>query len=236
VSDTEALRALMEADRWIERVRAQRDHLPESVELAELERRLRELLADLKSAESVLAPLAARSDETSTESERLRLRARDLDLALSASTASARELTAIQGELTHVRERLSASEDRELELLEELEPAQARVDEIKALAQPGVKRRAELIETIRELRASLDEEVVSLTSDRVERARAVAPALLARYDGAFARVGTSGASQVIEERCDGCRLRLSPLDYDHFKALPADTFMDCPECGRILLP
>ena len=236
MSDTETLRALMEADRWIERVRSQRDHLPESVELAELERQLRELLAELKGAEAVLAPLAALSDQTSEESERLRLRARDLDHALGASTASARELTAIQGELTHVRERLSDSEDRELAVLEELEPAQARVEEIKGLAQPGVRRRSELMETIKELRASLEDEVASLTTDRVDRAREVAPALLARYDAALARVGTSGASQVIEGRCDGCRLRLSPLDYDHFKVLAADTFMDCPECGRILLP
>jgi uncharacterized protein len=226
----------MEADRWIERVRSQRDHLPESVELAELERQLRELLAELKVAEAVLAPLAALSDQTSKESERLRLRARDLDHALGASTASARELTAIQGELTHVRERLSDSEDRELAVLEELEPAQARVEEIKGLAQPGVRRRSELMETIKELRASLEDEVASLTTDRVDRAREVAPALLARYDAALARVGTSGASQLIEGRCDGCRLRLSPLDYDHFKVLAADTFMDCPECGRILLP
>jgi len=236
VSDTETLRALMDADRWIERVRSQRDHLPESVELAELERQLRELLAELKGAEAVLAPLAALSDQTSKESERLRLRARDLDHALGASTASAREVTAIQGELTHVRERLSDSEDRELAVLEELEPAQARVEEIKGLAQPGVRRRSELMETIKELRASLEDEVASLTTDRVDRAREVAPALLARYDAALARVGTSGASQVIEGRCDGCRLRLSPLDYDHFKVLAADTFMDCPECGRILLP
>ncbi len=226
----------MEADRWIERVRSQRAHLPESVELAELEKQLRELLADLKSAESVLEPLSAQSEQTSKESERLRLRARDLDHALSESTAGARELTAIQGELTHVRDRLSDSEDRELDLLEQLEPAQDRVDEIKKLAQPGLRWRAELIETIAELRASLDEEAVSLTSDRADRAHAVSPALLARYGAALARVGTSGASQVIEGRCDGCRLRLSPLDFDHFKALGADTFMDCPECGRILLP
>jgi uncharacterized protein len=236
VTDTEALRALMEADRWVERVRSQRDHLPESVELAELETQLRGLLGDLRSAEGVLAPLSAKLDQTSQESERLRLRARDLDSALGSSTASGRELTAIQGELTHVRERLSYSEDRELALLEELEPVQSRVEEIKALAQPGVRRRTELMETITALRASLEDEVVSLSKDRADRTHTVAPALLARYDAAMARVGTSGAAQVIEGRCDGCRLRLSPLDYDHFKVLAADTFMDCPECGRILLP
>ena len=57
-----------------------------------------------------------------------------------------------------------------------------------------------------------------------------------RYESALARVGTSGAAVVLEGRCDGCRLALSPLDFDRFKAQPPDTFMDCPECGRILLP
>jgi predicted nucleic acid-binding Zn-ribbon protein len=58
----------------------------------------------------------------------------------------------------------------------------------------------------------------------------------ARYDVAMTRAGTSGAAQVVEGRCEGCRLALAPLDYDHFKAQAPDTFMDCPECGRLLLP
>jgi predicted nucleic acid-binding Zn-ribbon protein len=49
-------------------------------------------------------------------------------------------------------------------------------------------------------------------------------------------VGTSGAALVVEGRCDGCRLALSPLDFDRFKAQAPETFMDCPECGRLLLP
>jgi predicted nucleic acid-binding Zn-ribbon protein len=41
---------------------------------------------------------------------------------------------------------------------------------------------------------------------------------------------------VVEGRCDGCRLALAPLDHDRFKSRALDTFMDCPECGRLLLP
>jgi predicted nucleic acid-binding Zn-ribbon protein len=226
----------MEADRWIDRVRSQKTHLPEIAELTALEAELRGLLKELRDAEGALAPMKAHLDSVATESQRLRTRAKDLDDALSSSTASARELTAIQGELLHVRTLLAESEDRELDLLVALEPAEARIESVKQLAQPGVRRRAELLESIAQLRGTLDDELVSLQSDRDERAAALSTSLRTRYDAALARSGTSGAAQVVEGRCDGCRIALSPLDYDHYRAQPPDTFMECPECGRLLLP
>jgi hypothetical protein len=236
VSEADALRALTEADRWIDRVHSQKTHLPEIAELTALEAELRGLLKDLRDAEGALAPVKANLDTVATVSQRLRTRAKDLDDALSSSTASARELSAIQGELIHVRTLLAESEDRELDLLIALEPAEARVESVKQLAQPGVRRRAELLETIAQLQSTLDDELASLQRDRDERAVALSNSLRTRYDAAMARVGTSGAAQVVEGRCDGCRIALSPLDYDHYRAQPPDTFMDCPECGRLLLP
>ncbi len=236
MSEADALRALMEADRWIDRVRSQKTHLPEITELTALEAKLRGLLKDLRDSEGALAPVQANLDTVAKESQRLRTRAKDLDDALSSSTASARELSAIQSELFHVRTLLAEREDRELELLVALEPAEARVESVKQLAQPGVRRRAELLETIAQLQSTLDDELVSLQRDRDERAVALSNSLRTRYDAALARVGTSGAAQVVEGRCDGCRLALSPLDYDRYRAQPPDTFMDCAECGRLLLP
>jgi hypothetical protein len=217
VSEADALRALI-------------------TELTALEAKLRGLLKDLRDSEGALAPVQANLDTVAKESQRLRTRAKDLDDALSSSTASARELSAIQSELFHVRTLLAEREDRELELLVALEPAEARVESVKQLAQPGVRRRAELLETIAQLQSTLDDELVSLQRDRDERAVALSNSLRTRYDAALARVGTSGAAQVVEGRCDGCRLALSPLDYDRYRAQPPDTFMDCAECGRLLLP
>jgi predicted nucleic acid-binding Zn-ribbon protein len=226
----------MEADRWIERVRAQKTHLPELAELTTLEAELRALLGELRATEAAIAPLASQRDVISAESLRLSKRVHDLDAALSSSTANARELGALQGELTHVRQLLDTSEDRELELLVELEPKEAALEEIKHRAQPGVARRAELQSMIKDLQVSLDEELAALATTREETAHAVPADLRARYDAALARSGGSGAAQVVEGRCDGCRIALAPLDYDRFKSLPEDTFMDCPECGRLLLP
>jgi predicted nucleic acid-binding Zn-ribbon protein len=236
VSETDDLRALTEADRWIERVSARRTHLPESEELVQLEGELRGLQRSLLEIEAVAGPLKSAYAEVARESSRLKKRANDLDATLSASTANARELNAIERELSHVRMLWSESEDRELELLLEVDPREAEIASLRARAQPGVLRRRELIEVIAQLQASLSEELVSLRSAREERAAALAIGLLSRYEVSMAHAGTSGAAQVIDGHCDGCRLALSPLDVDRWKAQATGTFMDCPECGRLLLP
>ena len=236
MTDLEALRALMEADRWIERVAGQRRHLPESEELARVEGELRTLAGDLRAAQDAQAPMRAAHASARDEGARLSARASDLASKLGASGTPAATLAALQKELDHVRELLSAAEDRELELLMELEPLDGAVETVKAAAAPLVARRGELVALVSQLQASLDEEISSLRVARDETARAVPAALLARYDAALARSGTSGAAQLVAGRCDGCRIALAPLDIDRVKALAEGEFAPCPECGRLLLP
>ena len=236
MSETEALRELMQADRWIDRVLAQRSHLPEMAELVTVEDELRGLVKALQEAQAAQAPVRTAYEDAKSEAERLAKRADDLAKTLASSTANARELTALQNELVHVRELLARSEDRELEYLLEVEPLDEVVTAIRSRAQPTASRRTELQATIAQLQASLDEELVSLREQRRERASVLSAQLLARYDAAMVRAGTSGAAQVDAGRCDGCRIALSPLDVDRWKQVAAGSFMACPECGRLLLP
>ncbi|MFI5036795.1 MAG: zinc ribbon domain-containing protein [Acidimicrobiales bacterium] len=236
MSDVEALRALTEADRWIERVRGQRERLPELAELATVEEELRALAGALTEARAAQAPVRAAYEDAERESARLRQREAELAAALAASTGHARELAALQNEVSHVREVLGAAEDRELELLLAVEPLDETVNAIKQRAQPAVVRRETLRAAIAQLQASLGDEAAALARDRATLADAVAPALRARYDDALVRAGTSGAALVVEGRCDGCRLRLSPLDFDRWRAQAGGSFLTCPSCGRLLLP
>ena len=226
----------MEADRWVERVIAQRNHLPEMAELALLEEELRSLVASLKQAQVDQAPIQKKYSELQDGAEKLRKRSHDIQAKLDSSTANARELGALQTEIEHVRELLSKAEDLELEAFLELEPLDQSVENIKAAAQPKMERRAELQAQIVSLQATLDEEIISLRSSREVCAAQVQSELLKAYEAAHKRVGISGAAQVDNARCDGCRIEPSPLDFDRWKAQPPDTFMACPECGRLLLP
>jgi len=226
----------MEADRWLDRVRSQRSHLPEMHELVEVESELRGLLTSLQSAQEALAPVRRAYEEARDEAQRLRERADALEATLGTSTANARDLAAMQRELEHVRELLSHVEDRELDHMLELDPLEEALQAIKDRAQPAVARRTHLQATISELQASLDEELATLRAVRDQQAATVPAALLARYETALTRSGTSGAAQVVSGRCDGCRIALSPLDLDRWKVQAPETFMACPECGRLLLP
>lgn len=236
MNETEELRALMEADRWIDRVTAQRGHLAEMIDLEALEVQLRLFARSLSDAKALQTPVRSAYEQAQAEANRLAKRAGDLEATLAASTANARELTALHKELEHVRQLQATGEDRELELLIEVEPLDEAVARIKSLAQPAMLRRGELLVTIGELQASLDEELGALRLARAERSNALSAELLARYEAILKRVGTSGAAQIDAGRCDGCRIALSPLDHDRFKAQPEGTFMPCPECGRLLLP
>ncbi len=232
----DTLRALTDADRWIERVVAQREHLPELEELATLEGELRSLLAALHEAQSGAAPVRATYEGAQETAQRLLARERDLESALASSTGSARELSAMQRELEQVRERVAAVEDEELNSLLELEPLEETIAQIKARAQPGVVRRTELQETLNQLRSTLDEEITALRASRAQLAHGLESPWRQRYDAALARAGVSGGAYVDNGRCDGCRIALSPLDVDRLRHLEPGVVMDCPECGRLLLP
>ena len=235
VDPFDTLRALLDADRWIERVVAQREHLPELAELATVEGELRSLLGALQEAQGSAEPVR-RAYETARESaSKLLGRAQDLERALATSTGSSRELAAMQHELEQVRSRVSAAEDDELNLLLELEPLEETIAAIKERAQPGVARREALRESVAQLREGLDEEVTALRERRGELAQTLASPWRERYEAALTRAGNSGAARVDAGRCDGCRIALSPLDLDRFEHLAPDVVMDCPECGRMLL-
>lgn len=231
----DALAALLDADRWIERVIAQREHLPELVELSTLEGELRSLLTALQEAEAAAEPVRQAYAAAQATAGRHLARARDLEGSLAASTGSARELSAMQTELEQVRARVSDAEDEELNQLITLEPLEGAIAAIKERAQPGVARRGELRAIVAQLRESLDEEIAALRVTRDDVAHALAEPWRQRYEAALARAGISGAARVDAGRCDGCRIALSPLDLDRFKHLEPGVVMDCPECGRLLL-
>ena len=98
----------MDADRWIDKVTSQRNHLPEMAELATLEEELRSLVKALQEAQVAKSPVQTAYEDAKGEADRLRKRADDLEKTLATSTANARELSAISAR--HAFSRNSALE------------------------------------------------------------------------------------------------------------------------------
>lgn len=231
-----ALAALVQEDRWIDRLRSQRDHLPEEAELRVLDGELRERAREIEVARAAALPTRQAYEAALEEAERLSEREHSLRDRLARSTAGARELDAIAREAEQVAERRAEADEGALALLEELEVADARVAELRQAAGPGLTRRAELIEAVAALREGLDEEIAFHQSERETRARAVPDPLRSHYETRRTRAGVSGAAHVVEGRCDGCRIALAPLDIDRWRGAREGEWVDCPSCGRILLP
>lgn len=230
-----ALRQLTDADRWIEKVSVQQAHLPEREELSRVETTLRELALRMRATKDERDQVAQVYASVSERAEGLRRRRQDLSRTLAAATGGAKELAALQHEVDQLTPLASAAEDEEIAALLALEAANEAVAAVQGEAEPLMARRVELIASLAALDESLGEELATLRLQRETLAAAVPDALLARYQRALQRAGTSGAAVVVAGRCDGCRIALAPADLDRFHREAATSWIECAECGRLLL-
>ena len=226
---------LIDADRWIDRLVQQRSHLPESAELAAIEDELRRRVADLKVREGARANGAAALAQSQEHSEPLRHRLATLRATASKVTGGSRDLVALEKEIAHVAADVARYDDQELALMEALEPLEEAVAELKRNTQPLIATRATLTATISELQASIDEEIAAKRSERDAVAAQLSDVVRRAYDEALRRAGVSGGAYVDGNRCDGCRIALSPLDLDRWRQ-GSSAVSACPECGRVLVP
>ncbi len=224
----------MEHDRFIDKVWAQREHLPESADLAAVETELRALAVRLREIEKERQPAHEAFDAAANDAKTLRTRKNDVEERLNRSDGSAKELAALHQEVSHLAQLLSDAEDQEIALLLELEPLDELAESVRAQAQPLAARRQKLQAAIVELHGSLDDELAHRRVARAEAAAQLSDDLRRRYEAAASHAGVAGAARVVEGRCDGCRITLTPLDAGRVKSA-GDGFVDCPQCGRLLL-
>ncbi len=233
MSATELLE-LADLDRLLERLRAARRSLPERRRVEEIERELKEMSTQISEKEAQRVPYAARLRASSEEAERLRARLAHVEARLAQST-NAREAESLHDERVHVVSALEEADDAELAALIDLEPLDEAITEIKEKARPLIDERHTLLETLTGLEETLDEEYQSRLGEREGVANALEPGLLARYERALARVGGAGAARLEEGRCGGCHVSLAPADLDEVRR-STSSWVECPSCGRILVP
>ena len=167
--------------------------------------------------------------------EQVRARSDKDSARLTAGTGPARELEALQHELTSLRRRQSELEDAELELMEQRETAQAAVDDVLAKLDAG---RAELI-VIESERDAIFAEISKDEEWKIGARKPLAadlPAdLVALYDKIRVSSGGLGAALLRSGRCGGCRIELSGGERSRVRAAAADEVVRCDECRRIMI-
>lgn len=223
-------------DLKVTQLRTRRSSLPERAELLEVDEAraaLDERMAGVDAQRHRIERDQTRLDD---EVASLRAKAEQADKALyGGGVTNAAELQALQEQVASLQRRIGELEDQELELMVARDPLDEEASAIAA-EQAVLADRAEAIATrITVAEAEIDAELAQEASARTEAAAAVADDLLAEYEALRSQLGGVGVARLEHGTCQGCHMKLSAVELDRIKGLPADARVHCEDCGRILV-
>jgi predicted nucleic acid-binding Zn-ribbon protein len=210
--------------------------LPEQAELAAVEARLAALEARAAEVQVGRDELGLRQAALEEQIEASRGRRTELEKRMYGGTvAAARDLQAMDEEVTHLKRRISELEDHEIEIMEALEPIDGELQTAGAERQRLWTERDRLRAAIAEAVVSIDAGIVTQSAARVAAAATVPADLLARYEKLRTTLGGTGAARLVGGSCSGCHLSLPAMEVDRIRKAPADEVILCDQCGRILV-
>jgi predicted nucleic acid-binding Zn-ribbon protein len=223
-------------DTVIEQLRHRRATLPERAELATVDRQLAALDVRTKEVRLERDEFGARQAGLEQQIEASRTRRSTLEKRLfGGQVVASRELQAMNEEVKHLARHISELEDREIEVMEVLEPLDREL-------QAGDVTRAALDSDAERLRAAIasaetaiDVELGQENQARALAASAVRDDLLSRYEQLRSKLGGTGAARLVGGSCGGCHLALSSMELDRVRKAPPDAVITCEQCGRILV-
>ncbi|SDO17416.1 hypothetical protein SAMN05192576_3553 [Nocardioides szechwanensis] len=223
-------------DAQADQLRHQRAHLPEIAEIATLTARRAELVDQVRDAQIVVDDLASAQAKADADVEQVKARrTRDRNRMDAGQITNPKDLERMQHELTSLDRRISTLEDEELEVMEQLEEAQASLAELSGQVAEGDERLSGLV-TGRDLKAAeIDAELDRLTGERATAVDGMPDDLLALYEKLRANKDGVGAAELRQRRCNGCQLTIDNAELAVIRALPSNEVVRCEECQRILV-
>ncbi|GAA2077001.1 hypothetical protein IDH50_00185 [Aeromicrobium tamlense] len=232
----QALLDLQEKDSALAQLTHRRNTLPEHAEIAASDARLREIESRRVAAQTRVSDLERAQAKADVEVEQVKARrTRDEDRMASGAITNPKDLSSLQSELEALARRISTLEDEELEVMEQLEAAQAELDEAVAALDAETAARDALVAARDEKIAALDAEASEASAARESIRPNVPEDLFALYQKVAANHGGLGAAALRARRCQGCHLEINGADLRELAAEPEDTVLRCPECSRILV-
>lgn len=227
---------LQDHDTRIDQLRHRRTTLPARDELATV-------LTTTATLEARIAGVRSRRDEQAGHQAALegqieasKTRRAELEKRMFAGQVSApRDLQAMDEEVRHLARHISDLEDRELEVMEVLEPLES---DLRAadVERAGLDARAtELRTDIAEAEKEIDAELQAELAPRQPLAAELPPELLKRYEALRTKLGGTGAARLVGNSCSGCHLSLPAMEVDRIRKAPPDAVITCDNCGRILV-
>ncbi|MBA2561179.1 MAG: hypothetical protein H0V07_15085 [Propionibacteriales bacterium] len=177
---------------------------------------------------------AQRKADADVEQVRAR-RSRNRERIDGGLVSDPKQLQAMQHEVQTLDHRISDLEDEDLEVMERLEEAQARLDAVRRELADIESAVSEQTQVRDAAAAELGERRREGLAERDLLAADVPPDLLALYDKLRAQLAGIGVGALQHRRCGGCQLDVGAADLARMAAAPSDEVLRCEECDRILV-
>ncbi|MFV1990024.1 MAG: zinc ribbon domain-containing protein, partial [Acidimicrobiales bacterium] len=145
-----------------------------------------------------------------------------------------RELQALEDEIASLNRRQSDLETEALELLDQADPLNDKIEGMNGGLQDVEAQADQLRGTLATAEAEIGGELKAVLTPRDELVAAVPPSILKEYIALREHRGGVVVSEMQGDLCGACQLHLTPREVDRIRALPADKPAHC-ECGSLLI-
>jgi len=221
-------------DTAIDRLEHRREQLEAGEELSSARKEMEE-------AEARLGELRLAIDAVASEQRRLEHEIESMGAKLAAeekrmydgSIANAKELEALQHEISSLKDRRSRAEDDLLDRMMRREEMESRVAKAEA---EGAAARARVESVGGEAAHELDEVVAGIGERRAERealGSEIDEELLELYEDQRRQKKGIGAAAIVDGVCQACHEQLSAVELDRLKH--TDGVKRCEYCRRIVV-
>ena len=179
---------------------------------------------------------ARRQNRFEGEVASIEVRLGELDQRLYGSAiTSPKEATALQNEIGSLRRRQDDLEGQILEIMEILEPTDARLEELAAAAIVADADIAAAKVALVDTEAAIDGELAESATRREAAVQSLPADVLVRYQRSLPSFGASTVVRFSGTDCSGCPYSMPSMEADRVRGLDAGTLAECSECGRLVV-
>jgi uncharacterized protein len=226
--------ALQEIDSAIDVLRHRRSHLPETQALTATNAAIAKLDAEAATLGNERDSLASQEHALEVDDATLTKKLTTLQMQLAKSIMP-KEAEALQNEINSLKGQRSSLEDRELELLDTIEPIETRLAAIAAELVPLHEQADAHRAAVAAATAAVDAEIADATARRAACAADIPADAVERYDKLRSHFGGIALARIDHGTCMGCNMKISNKELEAIKAAPPEAEVNCDECGRLLM-
>jgi uncharacterized protein len=227
---------LQAVDTAIRQLEHRRSHLPEQVALDDNAAELSQVSADYGNAVDQLERLSAQQKRHEDEVAAVDARRKSEEGRMySGLITSEKEVEALRHEISSLRNRKNDLEDALLEIMEQREETESRVEGLKGRHAELTGQVAALTSARDEAASDIDAELEQRRAERGTVASELSAELLGHYDQLRDRKQGVAVAALQGRTCLGCRLELTAIEYEEAMASTDSALAHCEQCGRILV-